>query len=73
MKDAIITIGFDKNGQADFGIRGDIVDLSLEDMNELRRMIPVAIGVAEDMFRRAYAERGLLAMQLKPPTEERGG
>lgn len=52
MKDALITIGFDKNGEADFGIRADLSTLSLERMNQIRMMIPVAIGTAEDMFRR---------------------
>jgi hypothetical protein len=50
--DEIITVGFDKNGEADFRIKGTIIDLSLERMNELRSMIPVAIGSAEDMWRR---------------------
>lgn len=55
MHNPIISIGFDKNGDADFGITGDIGDLTLERMKELRAMIPVAIGTAEDMFRRAKA------------------
>lgn len=55
MKKVIISIGFDKNGDADFGIAGDIGNLTLERMKELRAMIPVAIGIAEDMFRRAKA------------------
>ena len=53
MKNAIITIGFDKNGEADFSVSGEIMDLNLLKMTELRAMIPVAIGTAEDMFRRA--------------------
>jgi hypothetical protein len=53
MKDGIISIGFDKNGEADFRVSASIMNFSLEEMNELRRMIPVAIGTAEDMFRRA--------------------
>jgi len=52
MKRELITIGFNKNGEADFGVRGDLIDLSLEKFNELRIMIPVAIGIAEDMWRR---------------------
>ncbi len=50
--DDIITIGFDKNGEADFKVKATIADLSLEDMKELRAMIPVAIGTAEDIWRR---------------------
>lgn len=51
MKD-IITIGFDKDGEADFRISGEVTSLSLAQMNDLRKMIVVAIGTAEDMFRR---------------------
>ncbi len=50
--DDILTVGFDKNGQADFRIKATIADLSLERMTELRSMITVAIGSAEDMWRR---------------------
>jgi hypothetical protein len=53
MHNTIISIGFNKNGEADFSIVGNIGDLTLERMKELRAMIPVAIGIAEDMFRRA--------------------
>ncbi len=52
MNKELITIGFDKNGEADFGINGDLAQLPLEKMKQLREMIPVAIGVAEDMWRR---------------------
>lgn len=55
MHKPIISIGFDKNGDADFRVAGDIGDLTLERMKELRAMIPVAIGTAEDVFRRAKA------------------
>lgn len=48
----LITIGFDKYGDADFGVRGDLASLTLEEMQKLRAMIPVAIGIAEDMWRR---------------------
>ncbi len=56
MKKELITIGFDKNGEADFGIRGDLAELSLEKLNELRAMIPVAIWCAEDMWKRNQKE-----------------
>ncbi len=55
--DDIITVGFDKNGEADFRIKATIADLSLERMTELRSMIPVAIGSAEDMWRRNRSHR----------------
>ena len=52
MKDKnIITIGWHK-GELDFGISGEILSLDLEQMNKLREMIVVAIGTAENMWRR---------------------
>lgn len=49
--DKMIQIGFDKNGEAEFLISATISDLSFERMKELRAIIPVAIGVAENMWR----------------------
>lgn len=51
MMENIITIGFNK-GEADFGINGSISNLSFEKLQELRAIIPVAIYVAEDIWRR---------------------
>ncbi len=70
MKREIITIGFDKNGEADFGIRADIEQLSLEELKELREIIIVAIYIAEDMWRRSHPipsgdKIGLSAKNLK--------
>lgn len=48
----IITIGFNKNGEADFRVSATIAELSVDRMNDLRSMITVAIGTAEDMWRR---------------------
>ena len=56
MKKDIITIGFDKNGKADFGVRAGIQGLSHQQMKDLREMIVVAVGIAEDMWRRAQEE-----------------
>ena len=47
----IITVGFDKNGDAEFGVRCIVTELTYEQMNEMRAMIPVAIGVMEQMWR----------------------
>jgi len=52
MENAILTVG-KKKGEMDFGIRATIQDLSYEEMNEFRAMLIVAIGTAEDMWRRA--------------------
>jgi hypothetical protein len=51
VKDDILTVGFDKNGDADFGVRCSIGELSLEDMTRLRAMVTVAIGTMEQMWR----------------------
>lgn len=56
-EDILISFGFDKYGDADFGVRGDIGQLSLEQMNKLRAMIPVGIWQAEDMFSREHWKR----------------
>lgn len=58
----IISVGFDKNGEADFRVSIGLLELPVERMNKLRAMIPVAIGQAEDYFRR-YIER------QNPPAE----
>lgn len=50
MNKEIITIGFNKDGEADFSISAEIYGFDLKKMNELRAMIPVAIGTAERMF-----------------------
>lgn len=62
----IIRVGFDKNGEADFRICAVIGELTQKQMDELRVMTFVAIGTAEDMRRRAVAERGPQAMQDTP-------
>jgi hypothetical protein len=51
MKDVLIEIGFDKNGEADFGVYGHFAALSLEKLNQIRQIIPVAIYVAEEDWR----------------------
>ena len=65
----LIVIGFDKNGEADFRIRGDVAELSGERMNQLRQMIPVAIGSAEEMFRDSTQRKNAgFQAQAEPPT-----
>lgn len=51
MVNDIITVGFDKNGEADFGVCCSVQALTLKQMNELRSMITVAIGTMEQMWR----------------------
>ena len=50
VKLAILTVGFDKNAEAEFGVNASVMDLSHKDMKELRAMIPVAIGQMERMW-----------------------
>lgn len=49
--DNILTVG-KKNGEMDFSIAATIADLNLKQMTEFRTMIVVAIGTAEEMWRR---------------------
>lgn len=51
VKNDLLTVGFDKNGSMDFGVRCSICDLSYKEMTELRAMIVVAIGTMEEMWR----------------------
>ena len=47
-----ITIGIDeKDGSADYRICMAIASLDHDQMNELRRMIPLAIAAAENLWR----------------------
>lgn len=57
MKYPLIEIGFNKDGEADFSVGSRIEELSFEKMKELRAMIPVAIGIAEDMWRRQQEKK----------------
>ena len=52
MKNPIITIWFDKNWNADFGVNGSIDTLTIGQLNRLRAMTSVAIYVSEDVWRR---------------------
>lgn len=47
------------NGEMDFEIASTITELSLEQMNEFRAMLSVAIGTAEQMWRRQQNENFL--------------
>jgi len=47
----LIEIGYNK-GELDFSVRGTVQDLTIEELNELRKMIVVTIYVVEDMWRR---------------------
>ena len=68
----ILTVGFDKNGEADFRVRGSICDLDLERMNRLRAMVAVGIGTMEDMWRRERQHSSQDVARLTPrPTEDR--
>ena len=64
MNKPLITIGFNKHGEADFGINCDIKDLSFKKLEQLRGMIPVAIYVAENMWR---GENEPVCYTEKPP------
>lgn len=54
MKEPLFEVGYNKNGELDFGITATISGLSLKDMNKFRSMIMTAIGISEDMWRRGH-------------------
>lgn len=63
----LITIGFDKNGEADFGVSGQAMDLSMREMQQVRAMIPVAIKVFENTWSEARdAEMNIAARGIEP-------
>ena len=57
VKKEILTVGFDKNGEADFGVRMSVCELTFSQMKELRAMLPVAIGVLENTWRDAQMRK----------------
>lgn len=56
-----LTVGKYK-GEWDFGISGDVYELSYEDMKQLREMTVVAIGQMEAMFSRGQEKRNPAAV-----------
>jgi len=56
VKDPILEVGYDKNGEMDFGVCATVEGLSYKQMKEFREMIVVAIWCAEDMWRRNQKE-----------------
>jgi hypothetical protein len=60
----LMEIKLDKYGKADFGIYGTFGALTLEQLNDVRAMIPVAIFVAEDSWRNAHPDTNV-AMEAK--------
>lgn len=61
----LFSVDFDKNGEMDFRVRGDLAQLSYEEMREFREMVVVGIGTAESSWRREQ-ENKLPAGSLTP-------
>ena len=61
----ILTGGFDKNGEAEFGVRCSVRELTFEQMKELRAMITVAIGTMEQMWRVAQQNKPTMTVKDK--------
>ena len=59
----ILTVGYHK-GEMDFGINCSIDELSYEEMRAFREMVCVAIGQAEQMWRRKMSGREPCAGQI---------
>ena len=53
----ILTVGFDKNGEADFAVSLTVCDLTYEEMDKLRAMVTVAIGQMERAWYNEYMQR----------------
>lgn len=71
--DALLQVGWNK-GEIDFGVRGDIISLTLDEMNKFRAMTVVAIGTMEDMWRRHQEslrppQSGKTHQPMMPPDE----
>ena len=60
-KQNILTVGWHK-GEMDFGINCDIDELDIKQMHEFRVMVCVAIGQAENMWRRAREKQNPAAV-----------
>lgn len=58
----LITVGWHK-GEVDFRVSGMAADLTFEQMQQLRAMIPVAIAQLENMFMRGVQERNPAAQE----------
>lgn len=64
METPLLQVGFDKNGEMDFGILGSIQDLDREKMTEFRTMICVAISQAEQMWLRKISPKNLASKTI---------
>ena len=54
--DSLVQIGYYK-GEMDFGVKGTVAELTIEEMNELRIMTMVAVAQAENMWRTAQEKK----------------
>ena len=54
----IVSIGFDKNGEADYALQcGELEKLDFERMQQLRAMLMVAVGQVELIWRETQAAK----------------
>jgi hypothetical protein len=54
MERPLLQVSYDKS-EMDFGVNGAVSELSYEEMKRFREMIVVAIGIAEDSWRKAQS------------------
>ena len=59
----LIAVGYDKNGEVDFGVNCSVINLDYKQMNEIRAMLIVAIGTMEDMWRREQQSKNPAQME----------
>ena len=69
----LLTVGYHK-GEMDFGINCSIDELTYEEMKNFREMVCVAIGQAEQMWRRKSSGRqpyeGRKELLAPPPNKQ---
>lgn len=64
-----LTVGYHK-GEMDFGINCSIEDLTYEQMRDFRGMVCVAVGQAEQMWRKKLSGREPYAGAINPQTTQ---
>ena len=60
VKNIYLEIGKDKNNDWDFGVNGNIMSLSIEELRGLREMLIVAIWATENTWRNANEPKGFV-------------
>ncbi len=63
----LLTVGYHK-GEMDFGVNCSIDELTYEQMRDFREMVCIAVGQAEQMWRKKFRGTEPYAGNIKQPT-----